>query len=86
MAGSSFSIAPAQGGVTAPEGFSSAARHCGIKASALDLAILAADALLGGRGRPRSIDLHTQDHPGSFAAERASQRPESWKCPRRKAS
>jgi len=39
-------IAPAAGGVTAPQGFRSAALHCGIKAraGALDLAVLAADA------------------------------------------
>jgi len=39
-------VAPAAGGVTAPTGFSAGAVHCGIKASpsALDLAVLAADA------------------------------------------
>jgi glutamate N-acetyltransferase / amino-acid N-acetyltransferase len=39
---------PAKGGVTAPDGFTSAARHVGIKASAskLDLAILAADRVV----------------------------------------
>ena len=36
-------IASTEGGVTAPLGFQSAALHCGIKASALDLVILAAD-------------------------------------------
>src|SRR5688500_9698991 len=40
-----FTIAPASGGVTAPQGFRSAALHCGIKASptSLDLTVLAAD-------------------------------------------
>jgi glutamate N-acetyltransferase/amino-acid N-acetyltransferase len=39
-----FTIAPAQGGVTAPAGFRSAAVHCGIKkTSAPDLAVIAAD-------------------------------------------
>jgi glutamate N-acetyltransferase/amino-acid N-acetyltransferase len=40
-----FTIASASGGVTAPEGFRSAALHCGIKAAAtsLDLTILAAE-------------------------------------------
>jgi glutamate N-acetyltransferase/amino-acid N-acetyltransferase len=39
-------IAPVEGGVTAPRGFAAGAVHCGIKAlpSALDLAVLAADA------------------------------------------
>ena len=38
-----FTVAPAAGGVTAPEGFRSAALHCGIKAAAtaLDLTVLA---------------------------------------------
>ena len=42
-----FEIAAATGGVTAPRGFTSSALHCGIKASAaaLDLAVIAADAL-----------------------------------------
>ena len=41
-----FTVEAAAGGVTAPAGFTSAALHCGIKASAqkLDLAVLAADA------------------------------------------
>ena len=40
-----FTIAPAQGGVTAAAGFRSAAVHCGIKkTSAPDLAVIAADA------------------------------------------
>jgi glutamate N-acetyltransferase/amino-acid N-acetyltransferase len=41
-----LSITPVQGGVTAPEGFRSAALHCGIKAApgALDLTVIAADA------------------------------------------
>jgi len=39
-------IAPIAGGITTPEGFTSGAVHCGIKAKAgaLDLAVLAADA------------------------------------------
>ena len=39
-------LAPVQGGITAPGGFTAGAVHCGIKAvpSALDLAVLAADA------------------------------------------
>lgn len=39
-------IAPVEGGITAPRGFAAGAVHCGIKASpsALDLAVLAADA------------------------------------------
>src|SRR5262245_46321165 len=38
-------ITPIHGGVTAPEGFRSAALHCGIKAApqALDLTVIAAD-------------------------------------------
>jgi glutamate N-acetyltransferase/amino-acid N-acetyltransferase len=41
-----WTMAPADGGVTAPEGFRSGAVHCGIKkaAGALDLAVIAADA------------------------------------------
>ena len=48
----SFVIEPATGGVTAPDGFRSAALHCGIKAKpgALDLTVLAADARRHGRG------------------------------------
>ena len=39
-----FVIAPAEGGITAPEGFRTGAVHCGIKAApALDLVVLAAD-------------------------------------------
>jgi glutamate N-acetyltransferase / amino-acid N-acetyltransferase len=40
-----FTVAPAAGGVTAPQGFRSAALHCGIKAvpTSLDLTVLAAD-------------------------------------------
>ena len=40
-----FVLAPTQGGIAAPEGFRTGAVHCGIKAaaSALDLAVLAAD-------------------------------------------
>jgi glutamate N-acetyltransferase/amino-acid N-acetyltransferase len=40
-----FAIAPTTGGVTAPQGFRSAALHCGIKATvgALDLTVVAAD-------------------------------------------
>jgi len=43
---SSDTVSPIDGGITAPEGFASAAVHCGIKAKAgaLDLAVLAADA------------------------------------------
>ena len=39
-------ITPVEGGITAPRGFAAGAVHCGIKASpsALDLAVLAADA------------------------------------------
>ena len=45
-------IAPAQGGVTAPRGFTSSALHCGIKAKtgALDLAIIAADGPASAAG------------------------------------
>jgi glutamate N-acetyltransferase/amino-acid N-acetyltransferase len=47
-----FAIAPATGGVTAPQGFRSAALHCGIKAaaSALDLTVLAADGNASAAG------------------------------------
>jgi glutamate N-acetyltransferase/amino-acid N-acetyltransferase len=47
-----FTIAPAAGGVTAPQGFRSAALHCGIKpaASSLDLTVLAADASASAAG------------------------------------
>ena len=47
-----FAIAPAQGGVTAPQGFQSAALHCGIKAAAgaLDLAILSAETTVPAAG------------------------------------
>ena len=40
-----YTIAPIEGGITAPKGFRSAAVHCGIKAKAgaLDLMVLAAD-------------------------------------------
>jgi len=43
----SYSVEPAQGGVTAPGGFRSASLHSGIKAKtgALDLAVLAADTV-----------------------------------------
>ena len=50
MTVASFSITPAQGGVTAPAGFTSAALHCGIKATALDLALLVADAPAASAG------------------------------------
>ena len=45
-----FSLAPAEGGVTAPAGFRSAAVHSGIKkkAGALDLTVLAAEAAVPG--------------------------------------
>jgi glutamate N-acetyltransferase/amino-acid N-acetyltransferase len=47
-----FTIASASGGVTAPEGFRSAALHCGIKAAAtsLDLTILAAEGTASAAG------------------------------------
>ena len=47
-----FTVAPAHGGVTAPQGFRSAALHCGIKAAAnaLDLAVLAADGNASAAG------------------------------------
>ena len=47
-----FAIAPATGGVTAPQGFRSAALHCGIKATAgaLDLTVLAADGNASAAG------------------------------------
>jgi glutamate N-acetyltransferase/amino-acid N-acetyltransferase len=47
-----FTIAPTTGGVTAPQGFRSAALHCGIKAapSALDLTVLAADGNASAAG------------------------------------
>ena len=46
------SLVAAEGGITAPAGFTSAAVHCGIKASpdALDLALLAADAPAAAAG------------------------------------
>ena len=45
-------VTPAAGGVTAPEGFRSAALHCGIKArpGALDLTVLVADAPASAAG------------------------------------
>ena len=47
-----FAIAPTTDGVTAPQGFRSAALHCGIKAKpgALDLTILAADGNASAAG------------------------------------
>ena len=44
---SEIRVTPAKGGITAPAGFKTAGVHCGIKAaaSALDLAVLAADGL-----------------------------------------
>jgi len=47
-----FAIAPTTGGVTAPQGFRSAALHCGIKAmaGALDLTVLAADGNASAAG------------------------------------
>ena len=47
-----FTIASASGGVTAPQGFRSAALHCGIKAAAtsLDLTVLAADGNASAAG------------------------------------
>src|SRR5688572_12712350 len=45
-------LTPAAGGVTAPQGFTSAALHCGIKAKAgaLDLTVLAADRAASAAG------------------------------------
>ena len=43
MSTSTHTIEAAEGGVTAPGGFSSAALHCGIKFKNPDLALLAAD-------------------------------------------
>ncbi len=43
MTHGSYTIGATHGGVTAPGGFRSAALHCGIKAEALDLMLLAAD-------------------------------------------
>jgi glutamate N-acetyltransferase/amino-acid N-acetyltransferase len=47
-----LTIATAQGGVTAPRGFTSSALHCGIKAKtgALDLAVIAADGPASAAG------------------------------------
>jgi glutamate N-acetyltransferase / amino-acid N-acetyltransferase len=47
-----LTITPVQGGVTAPEGFRSAALHCGIKSapSALDLTVIAADSVAAAAG------------------------------------
>jgi len=47
-----LAIAPATGGVTAPQGFRSAALHCGVKATAgaLDLTVLAADGHASAAG------------------------------------
>ena len=47
----SSTVVPAQGGVTAPEGFRSAGVHCGIKKSPLlDLAVIAADGPAAAAG------------------------------------
>ena len=45
-------VAPIDGGITAPNGFKSAAVHCGIKAKAdaLDLAVIAADTFASMAG------------------------------------
>ena len=45
LPGADIALTPAQGGITAPAGFTAGAVHCGIKAApaALDLAVLAAD-------------------------------------------
>ena len=53
-----FVIAPTTGGVTAPQGFRSAALHCGIKAKsgALDLTVLAAD------GNASAAGIFTTNH------------------------
>jgi glutamate N-acetyltransferase/amino-acid N-acetyltransferase len=50
--GHEFTLAPASGGVTAAEGFASAAVHCGIKAApgALDLLILSAESSVPSAG------------------------------------
>src|SRR5688572_29532058 len=47
-----FVLMPVAGGVTAPQGFTSAALHCGIKAKsgALDLTVLAADGIASAAG------------------------------------
>jgi glutamate N-acetyltransferase/amino-acid N-acetyltransferase len=47
-----FTIAPVDGGVTAPQGFRSSALHCGIKAKAgaLDLLVIASDAPASAAG------------------------------------
>lgn len=47
-----FTVTPSTGGVTAPQGFRSAALHCGIKAkpSALDLSVLVSDANASAAG------------------------------------
>jgi glutamate N-acetyltransferase/amino-acid N-acetyltransferase len=47
-----FTIAPSTGGVTAPQGFRSAALHCGLKAAAdaLDLTVLTADGTASAAG------------------------------------
>jgi glutamate N-acetyltransferase/amino-acid N-acetyltransferase len=47
-----LTIAPTEGGVTAPAGFQSAALHCGIKAkaNALDLTVIAADTKAAAAG------------------------------------
>jgi glutamate N-acetyltransferase/amino-acid N-acetyltransferase len=47
-----LTITPAEGGVTAPQGFRSAALHCGIKANAnaLDLAVIVADSAASAAG------------------------------------
>jgi len=47
-----FTLAPTEGGVTAPQGFRSAALHCGIKAAvtSLDLAVLATDRPVSASG------------------------------------
>jgi glutamate N-acetyltransferase/amino-acid N-acetyltransferase len=47
-----FTIAAAEGGITAPEGFRSSALHCGIKAKpgALDLLVLASDGAASAAG------------------------------------
>jgi glutamate N-acetyltransferase / amino-acid N-acetyltransferase len=43
-------VTAATGGITAPLGFRAAALHCGIKASALDLAVIAADEVVPAAG------------------------------------
>ena len=47
-----WTVAPVEGGVTTPKGFTSASLHCGIKAKtgALDLTVVAAPASVAAAG------------------------------------